>query len=157
MKGLGAACLGWIALVAAGPASAGCAPDRAELVWPGGRARFGVELADTPEERARGLMFREKMAAGEGMLFIYERPQRAAFWMKNTLLSLDILFFDDQGRVQHIAPEARPQDETLIPGGDGVRFVLEINGGLAGRLGVPVGAALVHPAVDPTQAAVPCE
>ncbi len=144
------------ALTLAGTAAAECVPERAELVWDGGKAVFSVEIADSPEERAKGLMFRDRMAAGAGMLFVYERPQSVAFWMKNTLLPLDMLFMDDSGRVRHIAREARPGDETPIPGGDGIRFVLEINGGLAGRLGIPEGAALVHPAIDPAQAAVPC-
>lgn len=131
-------------------------PDRADLVWDGGRARFSVEIAETAEQRARGLMFRKEMAAGAGMLFVYDRPQRVAFWMKNTLIPLDMLFIDDQGRVRHIAQNARPLDETAIPGGDAIRFVLEINGGLAERLGIPEGAALAHPAVDQTRAATPC-
>lgn len=147
------ACAG---VVMAGTASAECLPDRAELVWAGGKARFTVEIADSPEERAKGLMFRDHMATGAGMLFVYERPQRVAFWMKNTLLPLDMLFMDETGRVRHIAREARPRDETQIPGGEGIRFVLEINGGLVGKLGIPEGALLVHPAVEPSRAAAPC-
>lgn len=147
---------GVLAGLIAGPAAAQCSPQIAELVWDGGGARFRVEIADSNEERARGLMFRERMASGAGMLFIYDHPQRVAFWMKNTLIPLDMLFMDEQGRVRHIAREARPKDETPIPGGDAIRYVLEINGGLAGKLGIPEGAALKHPALDPTQAASPC-
>lgn len=149
--------LGFFFGLAIGPALADCSADRADLVWPGGKAGFSVEIADTADERALGLMFREKMPASVGMLFVYERSQTVAFWMKNTLLPLDMLFMDEAGRVQHIARDARPGDETPIPGGDGIRFVLEINGGLAARLGIPEGAALVHPAVDQDRAAARCQ
>ncbi len=145
-----------LGLVSAMPGMAECLPERAELRWPGGGARFNVEIADTAEERARGLMFRETMPVGAGMLFVYDRPQRVAFWMKNTLIPLDMLFLDEEGRVRRIARDARPGDETQIPGGDGIRLVLEINGGLAARLGIPEGATLMHPAVDPDRAALPC-
>lgn len=102
-------------------------------------------------------MFRETMPAGAGMLFVYDRPQKVAFWMKNTLIPLDMLFIDGQGIVRRIREMAAPQDETPIPGGDGIRFVLEINGGLARRLGIAEGAALRHPTVPQDMAAAPCD
>ncbi len=145
------------AAASAVPADAGCAPDLAEILWPGGSARFAVEIADDSAERAQGLMFRETMSAGAGMLFVYDRPQKVAFWMKNTLIPLDMLFIDGQGIVRRIREMAAPQDETQIPGGDGIRFVLEINGGLARRLGIAEGAALRHPAVPQDMAAAPCD
>lgn len=140
----------WLAASAlglmAGPAlAATCSPSEVLLRWPGGSARFSVELADDAEERAQGLMFREKMAREAGMLFVYPRPQFAAFWMKNTLIPLDMLFIDERGRVKSIHADAIPGDETLIPGGNGVLAVLEINGGLAEALGIKVGAEMRHP------------
>lgn len=119
--------------------------------------RFSVELADDPAERARGLMGREAMATGAGMLFVYSAPTHAVFWMKDTLIPLDMLFFDQTGRLTTLHSMAQPQDLTQIDGGDGVAFVLEINGGLAERLGLGVGAELRHPSVPAEIAAWPCE
>jgi uncharacterized protein len=125
-------------------AAAKCQPDQLELRWPGGQARFHVEIADDADERARGLMFRESMARSAGMLFVYEHPQHAAFWMKNTLIPLDMIFADAQGRVTSVHSNAIPQDLTAIDGGAGVKYVLEINGGLAQRLGISAGAEMRH-------------
>ncbi|MEI4487198.1 DUF192 domain-containing protein [Frigidibacter sp. MR17.14] len=155
--------LGALALIApalaalAGPVRAACTPDTVSLRWPGGGARFSVEIADTAEERARGLMHRERLARSAGMLFIYDHPQPAAFWMRNTLIPLDILFFDQQGRLTVTRADAVPGDETPLLGGDSVFMVLEINGGLAARIGIPEGAELQHPGLDPAQAAWPCD
>jgi len=93
-------------------------------------------------------MFREQLPMSAGMLFIYERPQAASFWMKNTPLPLDMLFIDPTGLVVHIHENARPFDETPIPGGDGILMVLEINGGLSRRIGLKPGAELAHPRLD---------
>jgi uncharacterized membrane protein (UPF0127 family) len=128
-----------------------------ELKLPSGAtARFAVEVADDAAERNRGLMFREHLPTSAGMLFIYERPQRASFWMKNTLIPLDMIFADKTGTVTRIHENAVPGDQTSIDGGPGVQFVLEINGGLARRLGVAEGSALRHPAIDQSVAALPC-
>ncbi|HEX9859529.1 MAG TPA: DUF192 domain-containing protein [Paracoccaceae bacterium] len=145
-----------VALLLPSVAGAACRDDSVELRGPAGVARFTVELADTPDERARGLMFRESMAAAAGMLFVYERPQSASFWMKNTLIPLDMIFADVTGTVTRVHSNARPQDETAIDGGNGVAVVLEINGGLAGRLGIAPGAQLRHPALDQATAVWPC-
>ena len=91
-----AAALVWLAV----PAWAGCRVDQVELRLPsGGMARFAVEVADDGAERAQGLMHRETLAMSAGMLFVYERPQRAGFWMKNTLVPLDMVFADPSGTV----------------------------------------------------------
>ncbi|SPJ22458.1 DUF192 domain-containing protein [Palleronia abyssalis] len=121
-----------------------------------GRARFAVEVADDPAERAQGLMFVEDMPTMEGMLFIYERSQPASFWMRNTLIPLDMLFLDQTGTVTRIHENAVPLDETPIPGGDSVRAVLEINGGMAARLGIDEGTVLRHPSLPQSLAAWPC-
>ncbi len=128
-----------------------CDPARLDLRGPFGQAQFHIELADDTAERARGLMFRDRMASGAGMLFVYEAPQHAAFWMKNTLIPLDMIFADAQGVVTRVHENAVPQDETPIDGGDGVQFVLEINGGLARRLGIAAGAQMRHPAIAAPQ------
>lgn len=140
----------------AGPALAACSMGSVELRGPGGKARFNVELADSADERARGLMFREAMPASAGMLFLYPAPQPASFWMKNTLIPLDMIFADRTGLVTHVHAMAVPGDLTPIDGGRDVLAVLEINGGLAGKLGIAPGAQLRHPALDQTIAVWPC-
>jgi hypothetical protein len=120
-----------------------------------GRANFVVEVADNNAERAQGLMFREEMGTLEGMLFVYDAPGSPMFWMRNTLIPLDMLFAGPDGRILYIHENARPHDETGIRPGDGVQYVLEINGGLASRLGIEVGDAMQHPAIG-EEAALPC-
>lgn len=151
----------WLAsalvLLQALPAAAACSPDTAEFRWEGGQARFRVEIADTPEARRQGLMFRESLSSGAGMLFVFEQPHSASFWMKNTLIPLDMLFVEPDGRVGHVHENAVPGDLTAIPGGENIQFVVEINGGLARRLGLAEGAVLRHPAVNPELALWPCD
>lgn len=154
MRRLGAVAL---AVLVAGPAfGAACAPDRVDLSWPGGSASFRVELAETTEARARGLMFRDRLDSDRGMIFVYDQPQTVAFWMKNTLIPLDMLFIAADGRVLRIAEGAHPLDLTPISSGAPVRFVLEIGGGLSTKLGIGAGAVMQSPLVDPAQAARPC-
>lgn len=115
-----------------------------------------MSVADTPEERNRGLMFVDEMSMGTGMLFVYDTPSFASFWMRNTLIPLDMLFAGPDGTVTRIHANAVPLDETPIAGGENVQFVLEINGGLAARLGIEEGAILQHPAIPQETAARPC-
>lgn len=137
-------------------ALAECAPGQVELRGDFGTARFAVEIADDPAERAQGLMNRPAMPTGQGMLFVYERPQPASFWMRDTLIPLDIVFLDETGTVTRIHERAVPLDETPIPGGDEVFAVLEINGGLASAIGLDVGTQMRHPAFADAAAAWPC-
>jgi uncharacterized protein len=137
-------------------AEAACAAGRVDLRWGSGGESFAVEVADDQAERAQGLMFRESLDPAAGMLFVYETPRRAQFWMKNTLIALDMIFADATGTVTRIHPKAIPGDLTPIDGGEGVVFVLEINAGLAERLGIGPGAELRHPAIGP-DAAWPCD
>jgi uncharacterized membrane protein (UPF0127 family) len=145
----------FLLLAAAGAASA-CSPGTLEVRGEFGQARFNVEVADDAAERSQGLMFRESMPLSAGMLFVYERPQRVSFWMRNTLIPLDMIFADARGVVTRVHAEAVPLDETPIDGGEGVQFVLEINGGLAAQLGLAPGAELRHPAIPASVAAWPC-
>lgn len=121
-----------------------------------GTARFSVEVADTAQERSRGLMFRESLPRSAGMLFVYPRPQRVSFWMRNTPLPLDLLFVDAFGAITRIYRQAIPFDESPIPGGDGVLVVLEINGGLSDVYGFRPGDQMQHPAFDQNTAVWPC-
>ncbi|MCC1492689.1 DUF192 domain-containing protein [Cognatishimia sp. F0-27] len=137
-------------------ASISCSDSTIWLRGAFGTARFSVDVADDPEARAQGLMFVESMPASKGMLFVYPSPRSVAFWMKNTLIPLDILYADAAGVVRHIHPEAIPGDETPLPGQhDGIQYVLEINGGLAEDMGIGVGAEMHHPAIS--DAAWPCD
>jgi len=135
----------------------GCAPDQVTVKGSFGEARFTVAVADDDAERAQGLMHVEQMARSAGMLFVFDPPRTVAFWMKNTLIPLDMIFTDRAGRIRHIHENAVPLDETPIPGGDDIYAVLEINGGLAGLFGMQVGDALRHPAFTGGPAALPCE
>ncbi|MGH1414727.1 MAG: DUF192 domain-containing protein [Pelagimonas sp.] len=122
-----------------------------ETVWlrgPFGQARFAVEVAATRSDRAQGLMHVAYMPSSKGMLFVYDYPQEVAFWMKNTLIPLDILYADEQGVVTSIQANAVPGDLTPLPGGGLIQYVLEINGGLSAQLGIEPGAQLKHPAIS---------
>lgn len=140
-----------------GVAQAACAHDTLWLRGEFGTARFAVAVADTGAERSQGLMNVEKMAMAQGMLFVYPRPQSVAFWMKNTLIPLDILFADERGVVQKVHANAIPQDLTPIPGGDNIQYVLEINGGLAASLGLAPGVEMRHPSIMQDKSAWPCD
>jgi uncharacterized protein len=104
--------------------------------------RFEVEIADDPVERAEGLMYRRSLADNAGMLFLYPKPQPVEFWMKNTPLSLDIVFVREDGTIAHIAESTTPMSEQLIPSGEPVRAVLEVKAGTMRQLGVTVGDRL---------------
>jgi uncharacterized membrane protein (UPF0127 family) len=146
-----------VALAAPSAFADACDPAQVDLRGDWGQAQFSVEVADDPGERGVGLMNRPNMPRRHGMLFVYERPQRAIFWMKNTLIPLDMVFLDDTGRVTHVHENAVPLDLTQIDGGEGVQYVLEVNGGLTGLYGIDVGTELRHPAISSEQAAWPCE
>jgi hypothetical protein len=110
------------------------------IIHAGGSAyRFEVELATTAAQREQGLMFRQSMAANAGMLFLYPSEQPVAFWMKNTLIPLDMLFLKADGSIARIAANAVPHDETPIPSNASVKAVLEVNGGTATALGIKEG------------------
>ncbi len=133
-----------------------CRADTVALRGDWGQARFTVEIARTPDEQRTGLMNRPSMPVSAGMLFVYDRPQTLSFWMRNTLIPLDMLFIDAAGVVQHIHHNAIPLDETSIFGGNDLLAVLEINGGLSRRLGITKGSVLRHPAFDADLAEWPC-
>jgi uncharacterized membrane protein (UPF0127 family) len=106
---------------------------------------FVVELATTEAERARGLMYRKSLPAGRGMLFDFDRDQPVAMWMKNTYVSLDMIFIRSDGRIARIAEHTQPLSERIIPSGSPVRAVLEVVGGTAARLGIAPGDLVAHP------------
>ena len=140
----------------AGTAGAQCAADLVTVKGDFGQARFKVAVADDGAARAQGLMNVEQMPTMSGMLFVYDAPQTASFWMRNTLIPLDMIFASADGTVQNIHARAVPMDETPILGGADIKYVLEVNGGLAGRLGLAPGDVLQHPAIGPDPA-LPCD
>ena len=100
---------------------------------------FAVELADTPEQQARGLMFRTELADDKGMLFPFPRERVASFWMKNTVIPLDLIFVRRGGTIESIAADAIPYDTSPHASGEPVIAVLELRGGLAAEKGIEAG------------------
>jgi uncharacterized membrane protein (UPF0127 family) len=134
------------AVVGATPPEFGTSPLAIE--GDAGRHEFEVELAITPEQRQWGLMFRDHLADDQGMLFDFEKMQPVTMWMRNTLISLDMLFIDDEGRIRRIAAETTPLSDATIPSGEPVRAVLELRGGRAAELGIRAGDRVIHPLFD---------
>lgn len=102
----------------------------------GNQISLDVEVADNSSSRARGLMFRRTMPETSGMLFIFPDMRQPSFWMKNTLIPLDMLFLDENGQVVDIHNMAMPQDLTTITSSQPAKAVLEINGGMAEKWGI---------------------
>lgn len=129
-------------LIAPAALAAGLPRDVVLLETGSSQFRFEVEVADDPAERAEGLMYRKTLADNAGMLFLYAKPQPVEFWMKNTLLSLDIVFVRADGTIARIAANTTPMSEDLIPSGEPIRAVLEVKAGTMRQLGVTVGDRL---------------
>lgn len=115
----------------------------------GGAHRFAVEVALTPVQRERGLMFRAELPPDGGMLFVHEEERVVHMWMKNTLIPLDMLFLAADGTIVRIAAETEPLSTRIISSGDPAKGVLELKGGTARRLGIVPGDRVVHPAFAP--------
>ena len=109
-----------------------------------GPHRFKVEFAETPAQMMQGLMFRTSLGPDAGMLFDYKTPIVATMWMRNTLIPLDMLFVDTQGRIINIHERAVPQSLDVIAAAGPVRAVIELNGGTAARLGIAPGDQVKH-------------
>lgn len=128
-------------------AGAALAQDRtriATLVTAGGRHDFVVEVARDEASRAQGLMFRTELAANAGMLFDFQQERELGFWMRNTYVSLDMIFIRADGRVHRIAENTTPLSEATVPSGGPCRFVLEVVAGTARRIGLRPGDRLEH-------------
>lgn len=106
---------------------------------------FNIEVATTDRERALGLMFRRSLPENAGMLFLYDRAQPAAMWMKNTLIPLDMVFISADGKVHRIEQSAEPFSTSLIPSEGPVVGVLELNGGEAAKIGLKRGDKVLYP------------
>jgi uncharacterized membrane protein (UPF0127 family) len=115
------------------------------IVAGGHNLKFEVDLATNDAERSHGLMFRKQLGAYEGMLFDFDREMQVSFWMKNTLIPLDMVFIAGDGTVKHVHANAVPLSTDAIPSRYPVRAVLEINGGSAALLGIKPGDKVKHP------------
>ena len=111
----------------------------------GGKHSFAVEVATTPAQMEQGLMFRRSMAPDAGMIFDFKTPSMATMWMRNTLIPLDMLFVDAQGRIVNIHERAVPGSLDTIGAAAPVRAVVELNGGTAARLGIRAGDRVLFP------------
>ena len=105
---------------------------------------FTVEVVDTAETRAKGLMYVQELAADAGMLFDFQQERPVSFWMRNTFIPLDMLFIEADGTILNIHVNARPHDTTSIPSAGPVQFVLEIPGGRSTELGIEAGDQVEH-------------
>jgi uncharacterized membrane protein (UPF0127 family) len=131
---------GWFAwrMVSAQAQPAGH-PERISIDTSTGRHEFTVEWAITPAETQRGLMFREQMAPDHGMVFDFLEDAPRSFWMRNTVLSLDMIFIRADGTVARIARNTIPFTDTPVPSGEPVRYVFEVNAGTSDRIGLVPG------------------
>ena len=145
------AALAFVVFLAAsgGVSATGGELDSLEIVTSTGRHAFQVEIADNDATREHGLMDRRYMAADHGMLFEFDRDEPVAFWMKNTYIPLDMIFIAPSGVVTHIAANAEPLSERVIPSGGPSVAVLELDGGTAASIGLKVGDKVRHPFFKP--------
>jgi uncharacterized membrane protein (UPF0127 family) len=118
--------------------------DRLVIETGGKRIEFAVELAESPEQRAQGLMYRKMLAADAGMLFVEPGEREQLMWMKNTLIPLDMLFIRADGTIHSIHERAVPRSEATISSRGPVKSVLELNGGTAARLGIKPGDKVIY-------------
>jgi uncharacterized membrane protein (UPF0127 family) len=130
------------ALLAVALACAGGGPV-ARIETGTGTVSVALEVADSPEALERGLMYRKELRDGHGMLFVFPDESEHSFWMKNTLIPLDMLFIAGDGRIVGVHPDATPLSTAQITVGKPSRFVLEVPGGFAARHGVASGDRIV--------------
>lgn len=123
-------------------------PDLEQLVITnshGEAVTFNIEVARTPSQMQRGLMFRDFMPDDQGMIFIYIPERPAVMWMKNTILSLDMIFINSSGQIINIVENTKPFSTDPIRSGGAVRAVLELNAGQAQIHGFSIGNKVTHP------------
>lgn len=115
-----------------------------EIVTKSGVQTFSVEMARTEEQKATGLMYRKELADGRGMLFDFSPEQPISMWMKNTFISLDMIFIGSDGRITRIAENTEPQSTRIISSGGPAKAVLEVIGGTARKYGISPGDRVGH-------------
>ncbi|MDX2288594.1 MAG: DUF192 domain-containing protein [Hyphomicrobiaceae bacterium] len=124
--------------------AAGMARERVVIRTVAGERVFDVEVARTAREKSLGLMYRRVLPAGQGMLFPYDGPDEVTMWMRNTVISLDMIFIRADGRVHRVEAHTEPMSERIIASGGAVTAVLEIAAGEAARLGIAPGDQVEH-------------
>jgi len=112
-----------------------------------GKDQFAVAIADTEDKRSRGLMGFDHMPLWAGMLFVFPETAEVSFWMKNTLIPLDMIFITEDGTIAKIHDRAIPHDRTSIHSDAPIRYVLEINGGVSEALDFEAGDLVVSPVI----------
>ena len=150
-------CAVLLGMAAAGRASAQTANRRAQVVFPD-KTTVSVEIADTDSTRSRGLMFRERLPSNEGMIFVFDEPGEHPFWMKNTLIPLDMVWLDAGKRILHVAhsvPPCKADPCPTYPPAPGTRasFVVELASGFAKHHGLKVGDKLDITGLSPQSGA----
>ncbi len=120
-----------------------------EVTTSSGFHHFEVEIAADEPSREKGLMFRKFMPADRGMLFEFDKDMPLTFWMKDTVLSLDLVFIDSHGIVENVAADAEPMSESVIGSAAPARAVLELNAGVAAAIGLKPGDRVAHPFFKP--------
>ena len=118
--------------------------DILKLITASGEHSFSVEVAETAEQKARGLMFRRSLADDAGMIFPYDPPQEATMWMRNTYISLDMVFIRKDGIVHRIEAGTEPFSEAVIASNGDVAAVLELKAGIAAKVQLKAGDKVVH-------------
>ncbi len=149
-RGVGRARL-WIVLtavvafcgVSAGARAASVQP--LEIVTKSGVQVFSIEMATTEQEKETGLMYRKELADGKGMLFDFSPEQQVSMWMKNTFISLDMIFIRADGRILRIAENTEPQSTKIIPSGGLAKGLLEVIAGTARNYGIAPADRVAHP------------
>jgi uncharacterized protein len=133
------------ALLSLSPAPRAATTGTLEIASKTGVHAFTVEVVDTEDARARGLMYRRELPEGRGMLFDFKSEQPVSFWMKNTYIPLDMIFIRADGRILSIAENTEPLSERPVPSGGPVLGVLEVIGGTAKKLGIAPGDRVSYP------------
>jgi uncharacterized membrane protein (UPF0127 family) len=131
------------AFISAGAQAASVQP--LEIVTRTGVQVFSVEMATTEQEKETGLMYRKELADGKGMLFDFSPEQQVSMWMKNTYISLDMIFIRADGRILRIAENTEPESTRIISSGGLAKGVLEVIAGTAKKYGIQPGDRVAHP------------
>jgi uncharacterized membrane protein (UPF0127 family) len=134
-----------VCLVASSPTVRGAERQTLEIASKTGVHVFGVDVAVTDEERSRGLMYRRSVPESYGMLFDFKRDQEVTMWMRNTYVSLDMIFIQSDGRIRRIAENTETESDKIISSGGPVRAVLEVVAGTAKKLGIEPGDRVASP------------
>jgi len=137
--------LGVVASLAGSPPVQAASIQPLEIVTKSGVQVFSVEMATTEEEKTTGLMYRKELADGKGMLFDFSPEQQISMWMKNTYISLDMIFIRADGRILRIAENTEPLSTKIISSGGLAKGVLEVIGGTAQKYGIQPGDRVAHP------------